>query len=301
MSDTLLDLRTFVRQIRLMGTLTTRTALRIGAGRSYDVLGDDVPVVKDTLERPVIPGSSLKGALRAYAERLLRTLEPLAQRPTDAPPLSCDLLTDPCLTNDEVKAIKDEEKKVDERLRRRSCWACRLFGAPWMASRVLVKDLPVQSAAWTESFAHRDGVSIDRDKGTAQAKRRYTLEVVPQEIPFVFELVVDGATDAELGLLLLALEGLNTGMVLLGGARSRGLGDVHLAIDWTAVEVVTAENALDAFGERALGRAGPTIVWTHGQRDAYVTAFFRAVGLPEAEITHWRQIRSQREVRDDAG
>lgn len=301
MSEEFSDLRTLTRQVRLRGILTAQTALRIGAGRAYDLLGDDLPVVKDALERPVIPGSSLKGALRAYAERVLRTLEPLTQRPAGAPLLSCDPLVDPCLTNEAVTAIKGQ-KNADEQLRKRSCWACRLFGAPWMASKVLVKDLAVQEAAWFGHFDHRDGVSIDRDKGTAQDKRRYTLAVVPKETPFDFEMVVMEATDAEWGLLLLALEGVNNGLVLLGGARSRGLGSANLEVDWERVEEITPQNALAALGSRALGQEEkvPTSAWTRGQRDGWIEVFFQAIGLPEAEIVRWREARSQVEVEDEA-
>jgi len=297
MSKTASDFRTFSRQVRLTGILTARTALRVGAGRSYDVLGEDVPVVKDTLERPVIPGSSFKGAVRAYAEQVLRTLEPLTEHRESDPPLSCDPLIDPCLTNEEVSAIKDQDR-TDEKLRERSCWTCRLFGAPWMASRVLVRDLPVQREAWFDQFSYREGVSIDRDKGTAQARKRYTLETVPEGTPFDFELVADSATDAEMGLLLLALEGINNSMVSLGGARSRGLGDVSLEVAWSQVEEITPDDALDVLGARVLDQESPKITWTRDQRDALIEALFHAIGLPEAELNLWRQARSQAEVND---
>ena len=296
MTEPLPDFRTFTRQVRLRGTLETTTALRVGAGRTYDLLGDDLPVVKDVLGRPVIPGSSLKGALRAYAERILRTLEPLVQ--PGMVRLSCDPLIEPCLTNDEVAAIKTEGN-ADERLRERSCWACRVFGAPWMASRVLVKDLLVREEEWLGLFGHRDGVSIDRDKGTAQEKRRYTFEVVPKGTPFDLEIVVDGATDAELGLLLLALEAFDTGAILLGGARSRGLGNVSLKIGWDHVEVVTSEIALEWFGDRALGHPPPTTAWSPSQREAWIETFFQVIALPEEQIRRWREARSEREVQNE--
>jgi len=45
--------------------LTTVTALRISAGRSMKPIGSDLPVIKDALGRPLIPGSSFKGHLRS--------------------------------------------------------------------------------------------------------------------------------------------------------------------------------------------------------------------------------------------
>ncbi len=290
---------TLTRQVRLHGELVTCTALRIGAGRSYDALGDDLPVVKDTLDRPVIPGSSLKGTLRAYAESLLRTLEPVV-RSNGKPQLSCYPLTKPCLSNDEVTTLK-REKDADDKLWEKSCWACRLFGAPWLASQVLIKDLPVREDTWFERFAHRDGVSINRDKGTAQSQKRYTFELVPEETSFNFNLVVDGASDAELGLFLLTLEGVNNGQILLGGARSRGLGDVVLNVEWNAVEEITPGNALKALGNRAVGGDTPTTTWSTGRRDGLILAFLHAIDLPETMIERWQTARNHKREESSHG
>jgi CRISPR-associated RAMP protein (TIGR02581 family) len=290
---------TLTRQVRLRGQLVTCTALRVGAGRSYDALGDDLPVVKDALGRPVIPGSSLKGALRAYAESLLRTLEPMVQS-HGKQQLSCYPLTAPCLSNDEVTAIK-QERGADDRLWEESCWACRLFGAPWLASQMWVRDLPVREDTWFERFGHRDGVSIDRDTGTAQSQKRYTFELVPEETAFDFDSVVDGASDAEMGLLLLTLEGVRNRQILLGGARSRGLGDVVLNVEWDAVEEITPGNALETLGNRATGGDVPTTVWTIGQRDEWILAFFRAIDLPEDMITRWQTARNRKREESSHG
>lgn len=299
MKNTYNGFHTLTRQVRLHGELVTCTALRIGAGRSYDALGDDLPVVKDTLDRPVIPGSSLKGALRAYAESLLRTLEPVVQS-NGKPQLSCYPLTKPCLSNDEVTALKQGED-ADALLWEKSCRACRLFGAPWLASQVLVKDLPVREDTWFDRFGHRDGVSINRDKGTAQSQKRYTFELVPEETSFDFNLVVDGTSDAGLGLLLLTLESVNSRQILLGGARSRGLGDVVLNVEWDAVEEITPGNALEALGNRAIGGDAPTTTWSTEQRDGLILAFFHAIGLPKTMIERWQVARNRKREESSHG
>jgi CRISPR/Cas system CSM-associated protein Csm3 (group 7 of RAMP superfamily) len=56
---------TFKNRLERIGTLTTVTALRISAGRSTEPIGSDLPVIKDALGRPLIPGASFKGALRS--------------------------------------------------------------------------------------------------------------------------------------------------------------------------------------------------------------------------------------------
>ncbi len=293
MKRTYTGLRTLTRQVHLRGELVTHTALRIGAGRSYDSLSDDLPVVKDTLDHPVIPGSSLKGALRAYTESVLRTFGSLVEQPDGAPLLSCDPLVNPCLSNPDVDAFKQQDNS-DAKLYAGSCWACRLFGAPWLASRVLVKDLPVRKATWFGHFGHRDGVSINRDKGTARSKKRYTFETVPEQTIFDFNLVLDGAGDAELGLLLLALAGINNGQILLGGARSRGLGSVALNVEWDQVEEITPDNALETLGARVLGSDVPATAWSSGQRDEWILTFFHAINLPERMIERWQAARNRK-------
>ena len=73
---------TFKNRLEITGTLTTITALRISAGRSSEPIGSDLPVIKDALGNPLIPGSSFKGALRSRLESFLRGINPnLAANP----------------------------------------------------------------------------------------------------------------------------------------------------------------------------------------------------------------------------
>ncbi|MCG8367978.1 MAG: RAMP superfamily CRISPR-associated protein, partial [Pseudanabaenales cyanobacterium] len=65
----------FKNRLELTGTLWTVTALRISQGRSLEPIGSDLPVVKDALGRPPIPGSSFKGALRSRLESFLRGID----------------------------------------------------------------------------------------------------------------------------------------------------------------------------------------------------------------------------------
>ena len=58
----------FKNRLEITGTLTTVTALRISQGRSLEPIGSDLPVVKDALGKPLIPGSSFKGAMRSRLE-----------------------------------------------------------------------------------------------------------------------------------------------------------------------------------------------------------------------------------------
>ncbi|MCC3438166.1 MAG: CRISPR-associated RAMP protein [Microcoleus sp. PH2017_40_RAT_O_B] len=226
---------TFKNRLEITGTLTTVTALRISAGRSTEPIGSDLPVIKDALGRPLIPGSSFKGALRSRLESFLRGIDPnLAEDPANYTTST---------RNNQVKAFKEKYKNNDLNLTQELIGITddigSLFGTPWMASKFQVRDLTVQPDAWFGQYQERDGVAIDRDTETAADGKLYDYQVVPAATPFDFKAVVENAHDWELGLLMIGLHQFETEQIPLGGGRSRGLGVVKLEIDkmrWVDVE-----------------------------------------------------------------
>ncbi|MEG3898252.1 CRISPR-associated RAMP protein Csx7 [Microcoleus sp. SVA1_B6] len=226
---------TFKNRLEITGKLTTVTALRISKGRSTEPIGSDLPVIKDALDQPLIPGSSFKGALRSRLESFLRGIDP--NRAED--PANYTSST----KNKQVKDLKDEHKNNDFELTEQLIGITddigRLFGTPWIASKFQVRDLTVQPDAWFGQYQERDGVAIDRDTETAADGKLYDYQVVPAATPFDFKAVVENAQDWELGLLMIGLHQFETGQIPLGGGRSRGLGVVKLEIDkmrWIDVE-----------------------------------------------------------------
>ena len=210
---------TFVSRLMVEGTLVTLTPLRIGAQQTTNPVDPDNSVVKDVLGRPVIPGSSLKGALRAHMESILRAIQ-IQHQPARL--LSCDLLgNSPCI---DIKALKEAGEQADDYLYDLTCMACRVFGAPWLAAKLAFRDLDVDEEFWAGRYLIRDGVAIDRDKGNAAARLKYDFEAVPAGTRFNFKAQLDNASDAEMGLALLALRALQNQQIQIGGGRSRGLG-----------------------------------------------------------------------------
>ena len=247
------DFSIFTSRFHVTGTLRLETALRVGAGGVSGATEQDLPVLKDLTGKPYIPGSSFKGAYRAHLEQLLRGIDPRlacvsVPRAEDPSPASAG-----CLTQKEVGDLKDQiEREFRDRpaegdaelcrtILERSCWVCRLCGAPWLASKLMVRDMSVSDDTWFGHYLVRDGVGIDRDTETAAANLKYDFEAVPAGTEFAFEMVVDNATDAELGLALLGLREFEDEMVPLGGGRSRGLGKVKLLLDWQAATLVTRD------------------------------------------------------------
>jgi len=225
---------TFKNRLEIAGTLTTVTALRISAGRSTEPIGSDLPVIKDALGRPLIPGSSFKGALRSRLESFLRAIDSnLAEDPANFTTTA---------KNNHVKDLKELHKDNDFNLTQALIGITddisRLFGTPWLASKFQVRDLTVVPDSWFGQYQERDGVAIDRDTETAANSKLYDFQVVPAETPFTFHAVVENAEDWELGLLMIGLHQFETEQIPLGGGRSRGLGVVRLdyKMRWVDVE-----------------------------------------------------------------
>lgn len=238
----------FDNRLTLRGTLTTKTALRIGAGRATGVTGTDLPVVRDAAGRPYIPGSSLKGALRAGVESLVRSVR-------DDGTMACNPVGDKrdwCLSSPD--GLSDAEVEA------RTCLVCRVFGSPWMAARVSVRDLPIEAPEerWFGQFEVRNGVAIDRDTETARDGKLYDFEVVPAGTRFSCVIVAENASVWQRGLLMAALMPFERGEGALGGARSRGLGVAEIAWDWQNSEHVEGADLLDWLaGENGVTRITP--------------------------------------------
>ncbi|OGS03122.1 MAG: CRISPR-associated RAMP protein [Elusimicrobia bacterium RIFCSPLOWO2_12_FULL_59_9] len=263
----------FESRVTLTGRLTAQTALRIGAGRATRVMGTDLPVVRDAVGKPYIPGSSFKGVLRASVEAIVRSVVP--HRKGACLPVNegeqCILRGAPGTNEARAKnqtwtypqagvpphekvGIRDlqadlpgELGKRDQELARRvqdeSCLVCRVFGSAWLASKISIRDLLVDEDMWFGQFEVRNGVAIDRDTETASTGLLYDFEVTPAGTRFGCEIVVENAEDWELGLLMVGLRPFEQGEAALGGARSRGLGVVK--IDWNSRTRVDKAHLLD--------------------------------------------------------
>ena len=226
---------TFKNRLEITGTLTTITALRISAGRSTEPIGTDLPVIKDALGQPLIPGSSFKGALRSRLESFLRGIDSsFAEDPADFTTSARNIFV-----KDLKEKHKDNDLELTQELLNMTDLISHLFGSPWIASKFQVRDLTVLPDTWFDQYQERDGVAIDRDTETAADGKLYDFQVVPASTQFEFRAVVENAEPCELGLLMIGLHQFETEQIPLGGGRSRGLGVVKLDIDqmlWVDVE-----------------------------------------------------------------
>jgi CRISPR-associated RAMP protein (TIGR02581 family) len=227
----------FKTRLEITGILETVTALRISAGRSTEPIGSDLPVIKDALGRPLIPGSSFKGALRSRLESFLRGIhEDFAANPA--------LETEWSITQEDMSKFKhkqvvtkdnpqQKEDKLHKFILENTDLISFLFGSPWLSSKLQIRDLTVHEPEnnWFGQYQERDGVAIDRDTETAGDGKLYDFQVVPAGTPFKFHAVVENADDWELGLLMIGLHQFQTEQIPLGGGKSRGLGVVKLQVN----------------------------------------------------------------------
>lgn len=236
----------FGRRVRLSATLRCETALRIGCGKTLFTEQTDLPVMRDATGKPLLPGSSLKGAIRAQVEAILRAQGELqaekkgmiaAQRQTELQRWACDPIgQNHCCESQEVRdrraqgSLKTRTPATDRAKEARevvlhACYACRIFGAPGLQSHVLFSDARVEGDATPEQ---RHGVALDRDLARAANKRKYEFEVMPIGSRFPLRIDVQALPLALEGALLAALELLSEGYLRLGGFKSRGMGQMTL-------------------------------------------------------------------------
>jgi len=281
----------FWSRLALVGDFILDTPLRVSA--------QNVGIVTDAEGRPIIPGSTFRGALRSYIESVLRGVYDESQnkrqsvtlRGSDgrAAPVSrivklcCDsvdkrqddLNYQGCLTSAIVAKWQADpvlRPNLDAALVDCSCQVCRLFGAPWLAGKVFVADL--QARDWAGTLQTRAGLSISRDRETAIEGSQYQRQSVPPGTRFSFQLSAENVSPVEQGLILLGLRAFEVGLIGLGADRARGLGYGRLAIDWSNCRYVDADHLIGAL----LG-ADPQ-VFTDGDADARISSLSHLLSKP---------------------
>ncbi len=218
--------------LTLRGTLRCVTGLRIGT--SADVIeigGLDNPIVKHPITGlPYVPGSSLKGKMRALLELRHDKIDPRPQ--VDGRP------------NRNYGEVHRPKKEGGWNCEGPECPICRLFGSnagegELGPARLIVRDAYL-TEEWEAEIKERmaNGEAITEIKHentinriTAMANPR-TMERVPADVEFAFEIgyrVFDtgdgGATDRRL--FKHVIEGLQLVQAdTLGGSGSRGYGKV---------------------------------------------------------------------------
>jgi len=161
-----------------------------------------------------LPGSSLKGTLRAHCERVAR-----AVRPEGNARWCCDPF-------DEDSCGQTLGKKEQTPARYAgSCVACRTFGNTRMSSHMRIDDAYPTNADEVK-LEQRDGVAIDRISG-AVAAGPFNMEVLTRG-DFETTLSLRNYQLWQVGMIAIALRDLSNGLVAIGSGKSKGFGSVSL-------------------------------------------------------------------------
>jgi CRISPR-associated RAMP protein (TIGR02581 family) len=180
-----------------------------------------------------LPGSSLKGVFRSYAEKIARTVGARCCNPFD---------------NDDKSPACFCGKKLEKQgsgsvVYKQSCFICCVFGSTAAASRIKFNDAypPNGQNPQTET---RTGVAIDRVLGSV-AHGPFDFEVVTNA-KFTTSIALRNFELWQLGLLALALRDLAEGLIPIGFGKSRGLGEVKATVDKFSVRYVGQSDASPA-------------------------------------------------------
>ncbi|MBW4687563.1 MAG: CRISPR-associated protein [Komarekiella atlantica HA4396-MV6] len=177
-----------------------------------------------------LPGSSLKGAIRAHAERIVRTVGKDGRDPNNSNLLWAN---DPL--NDKYDYLKDKDGKnlPAPDIYKLSSFTDQMFGNTSIASRIRIEDAyPDKSQPL--KIEERNGVAIDRVFGSV-AVGPFNYQVCTAG-EFKTKIHLKNFTLAQLGLIGLVLRDLDDGWFGLGFAKSRGLGTVQVKLNQAVVQ-----------------------------------------------------------------
>ncbi|GEA30793.1 type III CRISPR-associated RAMP protein Csx7 [Clostridium diolis] len=241
----------FENKYIIKGILKAESPIHIGTGTvDFSPTAVDTPVIRDENNNPFIPGSSLKGVLRSFMERLLCSGIFNEYK-------SCNILDkdsgkkmELCISDKEVKEIKEKykndsnkEEKIASDIYKKECDVCKLFGGDYFASKLNILDARlISDKAYVQI---RDGIAIDRDTLTVNDGAKFGFECVAAGTEFNFEMTVDNLDDNHKDLLKIILNFLQEGEMKVGGKTSAGLGNVKLISK--SAYCITKENMREYF------------------------------------------------------
>lgn len=202
----------------------TLGALAIHGSKDSPFESTDSPVVKIG-EKPVIPGSSLKGALRSTLESMLSADGVKVCVPTAAIP----------------KAPKGEDREVFAKkyvngIGRKSpcqvndiCFICEIFGTTGDKEGLSGRAIFLDARSDEEiKPIERNHVAIMRDTKSQAAGKLMTLQAVDAGVVFKGNIRVINPKDSHVGALIQALNTIN--MVGIGAKKTSGYGELEIRL-----------------------------------------------------------------------
>lgn len=235
----------FVNRYIIEGNLVAVTALHIGAAEDgFRPNGCKNPFFRNAAGLPLIPGSSLKGAMRSFLEQYLSSDagRDAIVRDVHYRKKICNE-KNPCADSEKDKVLgkllrgrgEESQQKLSQYLfgteggeDGKLCMVCRIFGSQYSAAKFSVRDARVIEETFEREFEIRSGVGIDRDLGISATNKFFTTEVVPEGTAFSFKAVLENGDETEWEAVKQLLQAMEIGLIPIGGMKSRGLGEIKL-------------------------------------------------------------------------
>lgn len=235
---------------------------------------------------PYLPGSSLKGAIRAHCERIVRTLG--GERPDDRNIWTCDPLDrrSPC------QKLGERHQANTAAIYKNSCTICQIFGSQDIGAHARVAD-GYPDKATEIRLEERNGVAIDRVYGSV-AVGPFNFQVLTAGT-FTTKITVKNFTTPQLALIALAIRDFDQQRVSIGFAKSRGLGQVNMKFERVTIHYPTAfvtEGQLQILGQPSKAFTDTQVVGAGAlvndtDRESY--------GFPESDV-----IDAEVSIQEDA-
>lgn len=208
-------------------TISLQTPLSVGAAGSRGGLADK-SIMRDGWNRPLIPGSQIKGRIRHACERIAHALGcPICRAPVAETmcPDSSNLIERLATEKRHRQRAKEQDKKA------RQCVVCAIFGSSLYPSRLIftnavqvLEETPKVPLPLNDPL--RTGVGLDRRRRIALEQVLYVTETTKNGLQF--KSTIYGAwRETELAevkeLMGLLMAGIRF-TTRWGGGGSRGLG-----------------------------------------------------------------------------
>jgi CRISPR-associated RAMP protein (TIGR02581 family) len=264
----LLNQATLELTIQTQGPLLIKSGIEGGADPSVP----DMQFVRSG-GQVYIPGSSLKGVVRSYAEKIARTVNPDAKRDWCCDPFDDNPNSSTCSCSRHTRVIEErvghhERRRLTsaEKYKRRDCTCriCQVFGSTALASRIKFNDAYATDGhdPMTET---RTSVAIDRILGSV-AQGPFDFEVVTTA-SFKTSIHLRNFELWQLGLLALVVRDLEEGLIPIGFGKSRGLGEVEAKVQSFSVRYISVAADVPTNAPHALYGIG--CLATDEDREAY--------------------------------
>ena len=241
----------FLNKYIITGNIRTTTGVYIGGNTNvFEPHDVDNILLKDVNGLPFIPGSSLKGVLRSYLEKILKGI---GKDVCSVPNLCSDKFKNKEARNNILAEIKKENKDnaernelklVSENIYNELCEVCHLFGSGVSAAKLLIRDLKVIESSF-KGYEVRSGNAIDRDKNKTIKGALYTMEIIPSDTLFDMKMILENPDETDLRNTAFLLRSMEEGDIAIGGNVSRGLGG--FVLENCKIQHINKDNIMNSF------------------------------------------------------